>query len=1204
MLLKLMPIFLYTCFLKKNNKKGRSYLTNLLIKNFMIKYWRIAGLLFLAAVPGKTMAHDGVGNSAGGIETADRFFQADFIVKGTVKDENGPVAGVTVAEKGTDNATTTNANGEFTLKVKSPNSQLVFSSVGFKTVERAISGKASISVILENANQELSGVVVTALGITRQKKSLGYSVEEVAGKEMNRVAQENVLNAMSGKVAGVTINQTGGTGSSVSMIIRGATSLSSDNQPLFVIDGVPVANTLNNVSQIGNDNRVDYGNAIAGINPDDIESVSILKGPSAAALYGSRAGNGVVLITTKSGKSAKKMTVNFITNTVFEKPYKFLEWQTKYATGVFPATPVSVSGNILSDPLGVSDPRWNPDNVIIDESSSGGGGPELDRGYNAIQWNSPRDENGNQIATPLISHKNNVKDFVQTGITTTNGISVANTTDNVSYRISYANMRNRGIIPNADLFRNTLNINSSLKVSKNFRLSTNIDISRNNSNNRPAGERGANPLQWAYQVSPHIDINEMRNYWEPGQEGLVQRTQYNGSYNNPFFLANEINNSFVRDRVYGNIKADWQISRDFSLMLRYGMDNINEKRQTTIANGYTEDPRGAFGINNISNFEGNAEFLLNYKKSLGDFTVSVSAGGNNRSQNGNSNRSATKNGTGLIVPGVFTLENILPSNLEYGSYSYKKGVNSLYGFATVGYKDMVYLDLSGRNDWSSTLPDAKSYFYPSASLSVLVNEIFGMTSQDINLIKLRGGYAISGNDASPYQLISVLGNAGTWGDVPRLSTSGTLLNANLKPEIANSFETGIDVNLFKNRFRFSGTYYTVDNKNQIFSTGLPPSSGFGSKNINAGLLRSSGIELTMGGTPVSTKNWRWDVSANFTRNRTRVMELADEMPYFTYWEDAKGGAYTFLGEQVGDIYGPKVRTVTDKGSPYYGYPLLDNGNEDGAKWEALNGLAVRNKVGNFNPKFIMGFQTSVSYKQWTLNMTLDWRNGGEFVSQTYRYGIEDGKASLQFGNFIDPGTMSGKELRDYLVAHEDELIKIQGGRFLRVGWPTPERTSYPVIISGYNLPYGGLFAPGVYATGYDANGNPTGYAENLGENMLGADDPSNPNQTIPMLYAVSNPWDFLEPTLFSASYLKMREISLTYALPATVVKSLRMQDVSFSIYSRNIILWTEAKIGIDPENAYQPTTGVQGGMQFKQGIERYNVTPWSIPMGIKLNVTF
>ncbi|MEP7258564.1 MAG: SusC/RagA family TonB-linked outer membrane protein [Flavitalea sp.] len=1116
----------------------------------------------------------------------------DFLIRGTVKDANGGVAGVTVTEKGRVNAVTTDNNGGFSLNVKSSNSILVFSSVGYKTVEIGIGGRSQLDVTLENSSSELSGVVVTALGIGRNKKSLGYSVEEVNGKEINRVAQENVLNSMSGKVAGVTINQTGGAGSSVSMIIRGATSLNNDNQPLFVIDGVPVANSLNNISQIGDDNRVDYGNAIGGINPDDVESVSILKGPSAAALYGSRAGNGVVLITTKTGKGLKKISVSVNSSTVFEKPYKFLEWQTKYGSGQFSAIPAELSGNPLTDPFG----------GLIQENVGATFGGELDRGYNAVQWNSPTDENGDKVAIPLVSYKNNVKNFVQTGITSTNGVALAGNTEAINYRISYANMTNKGIIPNADLFRNTLNINSGVKVTKNFRISTNIDFSRNNSNNRPAGERGTNPLQWAYYVSPHINILDLKDYWEPGQEGLQQRTQYDGEYNNPYFLANEVNNSFVRDRVYGNIKADWQITPAVSLMLRYGLDNLGEKRETRISNSYTNDPRGSYGINNSKNLETNAEFLATYKKDIAAFSLSISAGGNIRNQSGNSSNTATKSGTGLIVPGVFTIQNILPANLDFNSYSYKKQVNSLYAMATVGYKDMVYLDITGRNDWSSTLPDAKSYFYPATSLSVLVNEIAGLTSKNINLIKLRGGVAMAGNDASPYSYRTVLDNAGPWGDVPRLGSSGTLLNPTLKPEIATSYEAGVDVALLSNRLRFSATGYVIDNKNQIFNTQLPPSSGYSSKNINAGLLRSRGVEITLGGTPVLTKNFRWDISANYTRNRTKVMELANEQPYFFFWSDAKAEARTYVGEDIGDIYGPRVRVVEDKSSPYNGYPLLEF-SDGGAKWSAIEANNTKNKIGNFNPKFILGMQTSLSYRNWTLNMTFDWRNGGKFVSQTYRYGMEDGRASLQFGRFINAGTMTGKELRDYLVANADELVKIHDGNFPRVGWPTPERTSYPFEFSGIKLPYGGLFIPGVYATGYDAQGNPTGYAENLGENVLNADG-SNVNATLPLPYAAANPWDFAETTLFSASYLKMREVSLSYGLPARLAKSLRFENASFSVYSRNIMLWTAAKIGIDPENAYQPTTNTQGGVQFKQGIERYNVTPWAIPVGVKLNVTF
>lgn len=1127
------------------------------------------------------------------LAAAGRQAPATITVTGTVRDDNGPLAGVTVREQGTSQVSVSGTDGHFSLEAADARATLIFSFLGYQTLNIPLEGRTRLDVVLQSASQELSGVVVTALGIPREKRSLGYSVGEVGGEEMNRVAQENVLNAISGKVPGVTISQTGGTGSSVSMVIRGATSLNSDNQPLFVVDGVPIANSLNNITQVGTDNRVDFGNAISSLNPDDIASVTILKGPSAAALYGSRAGNGVVLITTKNGSGVKKMTVSVTSSTVFDIPYKYLKWQTRYGSGQFSAIPVELSGNILT----------NPFEALIQENVDGTYGAELDRGYQDVQWNSPLDENGDPIPMPLVSHPHNVRNFVQTGITTTNGVAVANNNEFVQYRFSYANMTNRGIIPGSDLFRNTFDLNTTLKVNDKLRLSTNIDLSRNNSNNRPAGERGTNPLQWAYSVSPHIDIRDLRDYWEPGQEGLQQRTQYNGVYNNPYFLAHEVRNGFVRDRLYGNVRADWQITPELSLMLRYGLDTYDEQREIKVPNSYTDDPRGAYGIITLKNFERNADLLANYQKDIGAFNLSVSAGGNLRYQKGSTVRNATKSGTGLIVPGVYTLQNILPAYLDYNSNSYEKGINSVYGMLSLGYRDMLYVDLTGRNDWSSTLPEAQPYFYPSASLSVLVNELLGVTGPRVNLLKLRGGVAQVGNDASPYQLLSVLSNAGTWGDIPRLTTSGTLLNPDLKPEIATSYEGGIDVTLFSNRLNFSATYYVVENKNQIFTTQLPSSSGYTSKNINAGLLRSRGVELSLGGTPIQRRDFRWDLSVNFSRNRTKIIALAEEMPYFLFWQDAKGGAWTYVGEDVGDIYGPKVRTVEDKSSPYYGYPLLEYA-DGGAKWSAIEAQNTRNKVGNFNPKFLMGLQTSITWKRWSLSMTFDWRNGGQFVSQTYRYGMENGRANLQFAQFFDAGNMSGKELRDYLVAHADELIKVHGNVFPRVGWPTPEHTSYPFEFSGIKLPYGGLIIPGVYAAGYDDHGNPTGYIENLGENVLGT-DPSNPNVTLPVPYAAGNPWDFTESELFSASYLKLREVSLSFGLPPAWLRSLKVQDAVLSVYSRNIILWTAAKIGIDPENAYQPSPDLQGGgIQFKQGIERYNVTPWVLPLGVKLNVTF
>lgn len=1098
----------------------------------------------------------------------------------TSKEDGAPMPGVNVILKGTQKGSTSSATGTYSIEVSGANPILVFSFVGYDASEVAVGNRSVADIVLTPGIENLKEVVVTALGIKREEKSLGYSVGKIDSKDLNRVAQENVLNAMAGKVAGVTISSTGGTGSSVSMVIRGATSLSSDNQPLFVVDGVPLANTLNNISQVGNDNRADFGNSISSLNPDDIESVSILKGPSAAALYGSRAGNGVVLITTKSGSKAKKMTVSITSNTVFDKPFKYLKWQTQFGTGQFSAIPPAISGTPLSNPFG----------GLIQENVGATYGAALDKGYEEVQWNSPIGADGKPVKMPLVSHPNNVRNFVQTGVTTTNGVSIANSNDVFNYRLSYSNMQNKGIIPNSDLFRNTINLNTSVKVNDKLRVSTNLDLSRSNSNNRPAGNRGANPLQWAYAVSPHTDIRDLENYWLPGQEGLQQRSQFKGIWNNPYFLAYEVNNSFMRDRVFGNIKAEWQITPEISLMGRYAIDTYNEKREMKVGNSYTNDPRGAYGIINIANFESNADFLATYKKDIKDISFSFSVGGNARYQKGSNVTNATKSGTGLIVPGVYTIQNIAPANLDYNSSWFQRAIYSGYGLANIGFKDMVFLDVTARNDWSSTLPAAnRSYFYPSASLSLLVNEMLPLTNQ-ISMLKLRTGFAQVGNDANPYQLLGTLGNAGTWDGVPRLSTPGTLLISDLKPEIVTSYESGIDVNLFKNRLRFSGTYYTVENRNQILSTKLPPSSGYSSKNINAGLLVSKGFELVLGGTPIDRNNWRWDINTNWTRNRTTIKQLSDDLPYYTLWTDAKGGAWTYVGDEIGDIYDAKVVTVENKESPYYGYPILDKT----GKWQSIDAINTKNKIGNFNPKFIMGLQTSISYKGFSLSMSFDWRNGGDFVSQTYRFGEENGQSQLFLDKLFNPNGLTGKALRDYLVANQDQMVLINGNNFPLVGGPTPDYGGYPFKYGPYTLPYGGVFIPGVVATGYDANGKPTGFKENLGE-----------TGTLILPFAGSTAWSFTRAFLYDASFLKMREITLGYDLPQSWLKKIGVQSANFSVYSRNIILWTAAKINIDPETAFQQESSVQGGgSQFKQGIERYNVNPWVIPVGFKLGLTF
>ncbi|WP_245747450.1 SusC/RagA family TonB-linked outer membrane protein [Parapedobacter koreensis] len=1098
-------------------------------------------------------------------------------ISGRITDSNNePLAGATVRVVELGRNVVSNADGYFSINVRTGTYTVEVTYLAYGKTSKAgiaVSNNQTTTVdfTLQASSDELNEVVVTALGIKREERSLGYAVGKVDGQELNRVVNENVLSGIAGKVPGVSISSTGATGSSISMVIRGATSLSNDNQPLFVVDGVPLASTLNNITQIGTDNRVDYGNAISSLNPDDIESISILKGPSAAALYGSRAGNGVVLITTKSGSAVDRMTVSVNSNTVFDMPYKYLDMHHKFATGVIPFTPDNnpYPGGILE----------------IDEGSAAGVGPELDKGYTAIQWNSPRDENGNLIPTELVSHPDNVKNFVQTGITTTNGISIANSNDRMDYRISYANMSNRGIIPNADLFRNSINLNSTLKVHPDFKLSTQLDFSRNNSNNRPASNRGTNPLQAAYAVSPHIDIRDLRGYWAEGQEGIQQLSQAPGSYNNPYFMAYEVNNSFVRDRVFGNVRADWQITPELNVMARYALDLYQEERESKVPYSYTDDPRGAYGVINLRRQEQNIDFLATYAKQLNRVSLSASVGGNTRYQRNRDVSNATKNGSGLTIPGLYTLSNIAPSGLQFGSYLAEKAVNSVYGMVNLGFNDWIYLDLTARNDWSSTLPENnRSYFYPSASLSLLLNDVFRLPTQ-VNLLKLRGGVAQAGNDAAPYNLLNTLANAGAWGDIIRLSKSGSLLLPDLKPEIATSYEGGIDVGLWNNRLRLEATYYRMDNENQIIPTKLPGSSGFTSKNINAGLLTSKGIEIGLGGTPVRTDAWRWDVNLNWSRNRTRIMELSDGLDFYELWNEGRGGARTYVGEEIGDMYDSKLVTVEDPNSPYYGYPILD---ENGS-WQAIRINNTKNKIGNFNPDFVMGVQSTLTYKQFSLGFSLDMRFGGDFMSQTYRYGESDLKSQRFLDQLINPNGLTGEALKNYLI--ENDLIVVRGNRFNIVGGPTAEYGGYPFEYGGKVYPYA-VFNPGVIAQ-YNDNGEIIGYTENLG----GAD-----TKYIP--YGDNYPWDFMQAATFDASYIKLREISLGYDLPTKFVNRLGISNANIAVYSRNIILWTKAKIGVDPEMAFQQESGAQAGSQFKQGIERYNVTPWVIPVGFKLGVNF
>lgn len=1116
--------------------------------------------------------------------------QQTLKVNGTVVSaaDNSALPGLTVVVKGSTVGTVTNIDGKYTIDAPA-DGVLQFSFIGFTTQEVPVGGKTTIDVTMQVSTEAIDEVVVTALGIKREEKSLGYSVGKVNSEELTRVVHENVLSSMAGKVTGVQISQTGGAGSSVSMVIRGATSLLGDNQPLFVVDGVPLASTDRNVGGFGSDNRVDYGNAISDIDPESIESVSVLKGPSATALYGTRAGNGVVLITTKKASEKQGMKVEFVSNTVFDIPSRYLDIQNKFAFGARSYTPDAFENGILP---------------AFSAAEAAGGGPELDKGYWQVQPFASLDANGVPIPTELVSYPDNYKNFInKNAFTTTNGVSVYSASEKVNYRLGVSNMTNKGLVPNSDLNRNNITLSATSKVKKNFTVTTDLSYTNNWADNRPSTqERGTNPLQWAAWTPANVDIRQLKDY----KLGGTQIKTIGAGFENPYYLAYGIENSFKRNRFLGNVTATWEITPEISVMGRYSLNKTDEVRETKMDPGYSKEPNnGSYGISTSEGVERNSDVLATYKNSWNDFSLTASAGGNILYSRGSSISNYSNSGSGLVLPYLYTVQNIKNTALKYENYRSQRAIYSLYALANLGWKDMVYLDLTARNDWASTLPEEnQSYFYPSASLSLMLNNMFDLGDK-VNLLKVRGGIAQAGNDTSPYNLYATYYDAGQWGDAIRLGKPTASKTPSLKPEKATSYEAGFDFKGFDNRLRFEGTYYREDNRYQVIPVSVAGSSGSSTININAGLMSSKGWELMIGYTPVKTNDWTWDLSLNFSQNKTYLIELYENVEFHDFWDEARvkntawvKGNYPgadgklntsddiYRDGLMGNLYTRKILRVTDKTSPYYNYPILPEGED--AEWQRSDEYE---KVGNYNPDFILGLQSSLSYKNFTLSMTFDWRSGGQYVSQTWRYMTESVISNTWLEQLVTPpdglGGQPSQALRDWVVANADQLIYTNNPR--PVGGPTPE---YGGFYNDYFTGVGasdGVFAPGVYGS-YDANGKFILEKENLG----GAGTEIRP-------YVASYPWDLGEANIFDADYIKLREIALSYNLPNKYTSKIGVQDVNFSVYSRNIMIWTKnAGLGIDPEKAYQSDSSGK----FKQGVERYNAEPWVIPVGFKIGFTF
>lgn len=899
------------------------------------------------------------------------------VFKGKVLDENQvPLPGATVLAKGTTNGVATDFDGNFGIALSSNENILVVSYIGYLSKEVDISGLATTTIVLEPDSQQLDEVVVTALGIERQKKSLGYASQELDNEEVVQAREPNLLNGISGKVAGLQItNSPSGLGGSARVSIRGDASLNiNGNSPLFVVDGTPISNEIVGSSGAGTQ-EVDYGNGAAEINPQDIESINVLKGPAAAALYGARAANGAIIITTKKGRSQSgRLGVSINTGITVENVLMLPDWQNEYGQGnnqqfAF----VDGSGSGIADGV---DESW---------------GPRLDTGLLIPQFDSPRADgtrggdtfvsNAPITPTPWVSNPNNTRDFFETGITKTNSVAISKAGENGNMRLSFQNLDQEGTLPNTDLERNSFNFSGSLNLSDKLTVNANMNYIKTDSGNRPAVSYGTESIMYLFiWYGRQLNTNNLRDYWQPGLEGL-QQFNYNYNYHdNPYFTMFENTNAQDKDRVFGNVSLTYNIAENWKLLLRSGRDFYRDFRERKRAFSTQRFPFGTYQEDNIFFEESNTDFLLSYDKTFIDkWNINLSAGGNQLRQKQDFTKTVAPQ---LINPGVYSFNNSRQA-VQVNANNFEKRINSLYGFARFSYDDMLFLDVTGRNDWSSTLPaDNNSYFYPSATLSAIASDMLQLPEW-VSFAKVRAAYAEVGNDTDPYRLQSFYRNEAPFdGSTPILTESALIPNADLKPEITSSYEFGLDLRFFQSRMNFDLTYYDSSTRNQIINIDTDIASGYSSQLINAGEVRNYGVEAIVNFVPVLTKNFKWNTIFNFARNRSEVKDLGG----VNFTLTSRNGAFIQAreGESISAIYGRGFQRVEDPNSEFFGQKIINS-----------QGIPIRTDdlvyQGDYAPDFTLGIQNTFKYKNLDLGFLIDTRQGGIVVSRTKTIGSTSGQ---------------------------------------------------------------------------------------------------------------------------------------------------------------------------------------------------------------------
>ena len=1079
-------------------------------------------------------------------------------VTGTVYEPDGvtPVFGATVVLKGTTTGTSTDARGAYSIRVAGASPVLEIQFLGYIKQELAVGDRNVINVVLQEEAIEVSAVVVTALGLTREEKSLGYAVSKVASEEITQVVTNNWLSGMSGKVAGLTFNSaSSGPISSMRVTLRGDASLSyGANEALFVVDGVPIrsgttaTSSSSSYTNSGSDFPVDFGNGASDLNPEDIESVSVLKGPAATALYGSRAANGAIVITTKSGRKTKGIGVTLNSSVVVERPGYWPDFQTQFGSGSdmglneynFWTLDPSLVGTTDYPPRNLSRYAW---------------GEEFSEDKLRYQYAGKNWETGEIVKTPFVYQDDWFTGIFQDGITYNNSVDISGSNgEGQNIRFSMTDTRNKWILPNTGFQKQSYALSFESPVNKWIDFKTKVNYYRTDSDNMPmAGYHQTTvmyDLMWGYNSNSMAD---WRNEYFKGRFNAINRAATiseggnslvfagTGSYN-PYRVLYEELNTTDKDRVFGNLGLTIKIARGLTLDLRTGMDFGNEFRTQ-------RKPKMTFGWENgfyreqgFMTFEANSDFLLKYERSFLDsrLTTTTAFGGNNMSSHYRSN---TVQLDELDIEGVYHIDNV-PFGIYQRPSSFRnyKMINSLYGFMTLGWDDTYYLDITGRNDWTSTLaPKNWSYFYPSVALSVLVDQMFDFrtTLPAVSMAKLRLSWANVGNDTSPYGLDQYYSASSISGGY---TLPSLIPDPMIEPENMESWELGLDTKFFKNRLGLDIALYRSSTTNQIISLDIDPIVGASSMRINVGEITNKGIEVSMYATPVKTSDFTWNLNFNWAANRNTLVSLHESLdpsqPYKHDMGTTIGGRlhlYSYVGQEMYQLYGFALKRAPE-GSFY-----TDNNGErvdcsGQVLIDATTGLpsvesTADHFLGKVNPDWKGGFGTSLRYRNLSLSALFSYQMGG------HRFSVTHG-----------------------ILSYQGKLTNSLEGR------------------------YDGIVAEGVNMTG-------TGEAATFQPNNTVT------NSIYTYYQAITLDRYNGEAHTFETSFVKWKEVRLEYALPSVFIQKTRvLQGASVAIFATNLFSW-------DKWPQFDPEGGMLTGTNVFNGIEA-GAYPMTRTVGANLRLSF